>query len=134
MGREERQELIKDIEVARNSNVITYITSTRPQIRTMIDEPDLRELYDHLLKIDKSNKIDLFIYSLGGAGSVPWAFSNMVREFTKFFTVLIPSLAFSAATAIALGANNIIMGKMGTLGPIDPSVANAFNPVRGGKV
>ena len=26
------------------------------------------------------------------------------------------------------------MGKKGTLGPVDPSVANAFNPVRGGQV
>ena len=36
--------------------------------------------------------------------------------------------AFSAATLIALGANKIIMHKMGCLGPIDPSVANIFNP------
>lgn len=36
--------------------------------------------------------------------------------------------AFSAATLIALGANRIIMHKMGCLGPIDPSVTNIFNP------
>jgi hypothetical protein len=134
MGRKERQNLIEEIETLRGSRVITYITSTRPPLRIGIDVPDLRELYDHLLKIGKSEKIDLFIYSLGGAGSVPWALSNMIREFADSFTTLIPSFAFSAATAIALGANNIIMGKNGTLGPVDPSVANAFNPVRRGQV
>jgi len=134
VGRDERQTLISEIEKIRGSKVITYITSTRPPLRIAIDVPDIREIYDHLLKIGHSDKIDLFIYSLGSAGNVPWALSNTVREFTDNFSVLVPSLAFSAATAIALGADSIIMGKKGTLGPVDPSVANAFNPVRGGQV
>jgi hypothetical protein len=134
MGRTERQALINDIETMRGSKVITYFTSSRPPLRIGIDVPDLREIYDHLLKIGNSEKIDLYIYSLGGAGNVPWPLSNMIREFTDNFNVLVPSLAFSAATAIALGANSIIMGKKGILGPIDPSVANAFNPVRRGQV
>ena len=134
MGREERQNLISEIEEIRGSKVITYFTSSRPPLRIGIEVPDIREIYDHLLKIGNSEKIDLYIYSLGGAGNVPWALSNMIREFTENFNVLVPSLAFSAATAIALGANNIIMGKKGILGPVDPSVANDFNPVRGGQV
>ena len=134
MGREERQAIIKKIEEIHGSKVLTYIISTRPSVQTQIDVVDLREMYDHLLRMGKSTKIDLFIYSLGGAGSVAWALSNLVREFTNDFTVLVPNFAFSCATGIALGANKIIMGKSGTLGPVDPSVWNAFNPVIGGKV
>ena len=114
MGREERQKLISEIETLRCSKVITYMITTKPGVPSQIDTVDLREMYDHLLKIGKAEKIDLVIYSLGGTATVAWALSNLIREFTEKFTVLVPSFAFSCATAIALGANNIIMGKMGT--------------------
>ena len=58
MGRDERQTLISEIEKIRGSKVITYITSTRPPLRIAIDVPDIREIYDHLLKIGHSDKID----------------------------------------------------------------------------
>jgi hypothetical protein len=133
MGREERQQFIADIEKMRGSKVITYITSTKPPLQIQIDLMDRRIIYDHLLKIGEADKIDLFIYSLGGATPVAWALTNLIREFTNDFTVLVPSFAFSCATSIALGANKIIMGKMGTLGPVDPQVANEFNPIINGQ-
>ena len=72
--------------------------------------------------------VDLFIHSNGGSGTVPWRIVNLIREYTKQFTVLVPHHAFSAATLVALGADKVIMHKMGCLGPIDPSVTNPFNP------
>lgn len=53
---------------------------------------------------------------------------NLIREFTDKFTVLVPHHAFSAATLVALGADDVVMNRMGCLGPIDPSVSNPFNP------
>lgn len=41
--------------------------------------------------------------------------------------MIVPHRAFSAATSIALGADEIIMYPMGMLGPTDPTVMNAFN-------
>jgi Serine dehydrogenase proteinase len=72
--------------------------------------------------------VALFIHSNGGSGTVPWRIVSLIREYTKNFAVLVPHHAFSAATLVALGADKIVMHKMGCLGPIDPSVANAFNP------
>jgi hypothetical protein len=57
---------------------------------------------------------------------------NLIRQYSKDFALLVPHRAFSAATLIAMGANAIVMHKMGCLGPIDPSVANAFNPAAPG--
>lgn len=133
MGREERQKLIAEIEKLRDSKVITYVISTKPKIQTQIDPSDPRAIYDHLEKIGNTDRIDLFIYSMGGYAPVAWALSNLIREFTNDFTVLIPNFAFSCATSISLGANKIIMGKMGTLGPVDPQVANEFNPIINGQ-
>ena len=135
MGREERQTLISEIESIHGSKVITYFISTKQGIRTKIDDViDLRELYDHLIAIGQTDRIDLVIYSFGGDATVAWALSNLIREFTKDFSVLVPSFAFSCATSIALGANKIIMGKMGTLGPVDPTVSNEFNPIIRGNI
>ena len=70
-------------------------------------------------------------FPLNLAGSLSLATPGFYREMKSWdgkFAVLVPHRAFSAATLIALGANEIVMHKMGCLGPIDPSVANAFNP------
>ncbi len=53
---------------------------------------------------------------------------SLIRQYTNDFAVMVPLHPFSAATLIALGADKIIMHKMGCLGPIDPSVTNIFNP------
>jgi transcription antitermination factor NusG len=53
----------------------------------------------------------------------------MSREYCDHFSVLVPYKAHSAATMIALGADEIVMSDMSELSPIDPSTANVFNPV-----
>jgi hypothetical protein len=89
----------------------------------------VRVVYDHLAaKPENRRHVDLFIHSNGGSGTVPWRLVNLIREFADRFEVLIPHKAYSAATLTALGADQIVMHPMGELGPIDPSVANAFNP------
>lgn len=52
-----------------------------------------------------------------------------MREFCEKLAVLIPFRAHSSGTILALGADEIVMGPMGELGPVDPSVANIFNPL-----
>lgn len=52
----------------------------------------------------------------------------MIRQFCKEFEVIVPAKALSTATIICLGANNILMTKQATLGPIDPSVNTPLNP------
>lgn len=119
----DRQQIIKEIENLRESRVITYITSGRPGITSMIDPTDLREIFDHLKDISQDKKIDLFIYSRGGNSVTAWALVNLIREHTKYFNVLVPYRAHSCATAIAIGSNEIVMGRMGELGPIDPTLS-----------
>ncbi len=124
-------EIIKQIQSERSSRLIAYIVSTRQGVSFQIADDAVRVIYDHLvsLKIKKGEKIDLFLHSFGGVGVVPWKLVNLIREFTDNFEVLVPYKAYSAATLIALGANKIIMHLMGELGPIDPQVANEFNPI-----
>lgn len=131
MPRAARKNLIEKLQAAREKRLlITYVTSTRPGHEIQIADDAFRIMYDHLevgRELAKKG-VDLYIYSNGGSGTVPWRIISLIGQYSKDVSVLVPSHAFSAATLIALGANKIIMHKMGCLGPIDPSVANIFNP------
>ncbi len=131
MARATRKALIEKLQAARNNRLtITYVTSTRPGHEIQIADDAFRLIYDHLEagREQAKNGVDLFICSNGGSGTAPWRIVSLIRQYTNDLAVLVPHHAFSAATLIALGANKIIMHKMGCLGPIDPSVANIFNP------
>jgi len=123
------QNLIKQIEEKRGSKVITYVTSDRKgSVNARIAMDVVPVISNHLRKIGKTDKIDLFLYSTGGDTMVPWRMVSMIREYCNNFSVLIPYKAHSAATMISLGADEILMSDLSELSPIDPSTANVFNP------
>jgi hypothetical protein len=122
-------ELIKKIEELESTKIIAYILADRiqgPQASIATDALGL--FYRHLEAIKSVEKISLYLYSTGGDTMVPWRLVNLIREYCKKFTVLVPYKAHSSATLLCLGADEIVMSKLGELSPIDPSVANAFNP------
>jgi hypothetical protein len=119
------------IEVERGSSVIAYVTSTRANREVQMAMDSIRKIFDHLQAINKPKKelkVDLFLHSNGGDGTVPWRLVTLIREYASKFSVLVPYKAFSAATLTALGAQEIVMHRMGMLGPTDPTVMNPFNP------
>ena len=131
MAYPERIGLIKQIQALRQSTVICFLTSLRPNIQANISEDAVRAFYDHLLELPTMPvpKIDIFLCSNGGAGSVPWRLIALLREFAEKVCVLLPYRAYSAATLIALGADEIVMHPFAEMGPIDPTVTNEYNPV-----
>lgn len=130
MGYAERLPLIRQIEQARGSKVLCYLTSLRPGVPGQMSSDAVREICDHLLAFQDPpiDKLDLFLCSNGGDSVLPWRLVPIFREFAKEFAVLVPYHAYSAATILALGANEIVMHPFGVLGPIDPTVTNEFNP------
>jgi hypothetical protein len=131
----DRLPLIKKIEDLRGSKVICYLTSLRPNVSAQMAEDAVRVFFDHLATLPnrKIDKLDIFLCSNGGSGTVPWRLVSLFREFAKSFNVLIPFRAYSAASLLALGADEIVMHPFAELGPIDPTVANDFNPVENGR-
>ncbi len=132
MTKERRIKLLRELQKARgNSHIIAYATSTRPNLEAQMANDAIRIIYENLKTIKtkpEETKIDLFLYSNGGDAVMPWRLVSLIREFACKFDVLVPFRAYSAATLTCLGADNIVMHPMGELGPIDPSVTNAFNP------
>ncbi len=125
----DKKQLIQQIESLRNSRVITYITSDRQgPVNAKVAMDIIPIISRQLRKIGKVENIDLFLYSSGGDTMVPWRLVSMMREYCNKFSVIVPYKAHSAATMIALGADEIVMSDLSELSPIDPSTANIFNP------
>lgn len=120
MPRDSRKALIEQIEQSRGSRVLVYVTGDRPPAVAQIGDDAVRPMYAHLREMGSVEKLDLFIYSRGGAIDVPWRIVTALRQTSKEWNILVPFRANSAATLIALGADQIILGRQGELGPIDP--------------
>src|SRR2546427_1724997 len=129
MARPERLNIIGEIEQLRGSRVISFLTGTRaPNHGTIIaaDAPPL--LYRHLERLGQVDQIDLFPSSQGGHTLSGFRIPALIREYCKRFCVLVPYRAHSAATLIALGADEIVMTPLAELSPVDPSTNGPFNP------
>ena len=129
MERQERIDAIKLLEGVAGGKVIAYVTGDRhPAISAQVSDDAIRLIHSHLEKFGACKKILLFLYTRGGHLNAVPRLVHLVREYSSEFQVLVPYRAHSAGTAICLGADAIVMGKMGELSPVDPSTVNPFNP------
>lgn len=126
-----RIKLIERIEAQRQSKVICYLTSVRPNFHAAMSDDVVRVFIEQMLLLPPRpiEKLDIFLCSNGGSGTVPWRLISLFREHAKKVGVLLPFRAYSAATLLAIGADEIVMHPFAEMGPIDPTVQNAYNPV-----
>ena len=90
-----------------------------------IDSYDLDQAFSALSELNPTHDLDvvLFLLSSGGAGEPAYQISKLCKSFAKSsFKVIVPRFAKSAATLLAIGADEIHMGPLGQLGPIDPQI------------
>ncbi|MGB8706833.1 MAG: hypothetical protein WCD72_02630 [Dehalococcoidia bacterium] len=134
MGRNERLQLIKEIEQQRESRLLVTIWGDRPGqllnpgLETVIAADAHPIVFEHLESWGEVNNIDVLMYSAGGHTLAAWGLANLYREYCSKVGVLIPHRALSAATLIALSADEIIMSRLGHLSPIDPSITSPLGP------
>jgi len=88
-----------------------------------LESSDIAVLGNLLGSIGDADVLCLIIHSPGGDGTCVEKFVALCRAQCSKFHVAIPYRAKSAATLIALGADDIIMGHSSELGPIDAQVA-----------
>jgi hypothetical protein len=86
-----------------------------------------------LASISGAEQINLLLHSPGGDATIVDKMVDMCRSHLsgrrKAFRVIVPNIAKSAATVLALGSDKILMGYCSELGPIDPQVAIAVSGV-----
>jgi hypothetical protein len=68
----------------------------------------------------EERKLDLILHSPGGSAEAAESIVSYLRARFDDVRVFVPVAAMSAATMIALSANEVVMGQHSQLGPIDP--------------
>lgn len=128
----ERIELIKQIESIRKRPLLTYITSIRPNLGANMAGDVISPIIEQIQKIpDDKNEVDFLIVSNGGDPITSLRIMSLLRERFKKVAVLLPYVAYSAATVLALGADEIVMHPFSNLGPVDPQLTVTHNNERG---
>jgi hypothetical protein len=127
-----RQGLIKKFEEESKKNdgkshkLLVYMTKmSHPRNANSINPDDIAPIGSILQSFDGAEVIDLFIQSPGGDGNTAEKVVDMCRAYLSDkgkLRVIIPNKAKSAATLIALGADEIVMGYSSELGPIDAQI------------
>jgi ClpP class serine protease len=80
-------------------------------------------LFEELLfDADPREELHVLLWSQGGDGESAIRILRSAHARCKKLTVIVPDQAKSAATLIALGAHEIIMGPASDLGPIDSQI------------
>lgn len=128
---QKRQKLVKEIEgelTARygsSNRVITYVLRFN-HARTAMQTADIPNLETILNSVSGADQINLILHSPGGDGTIVEKMVDMCRAHlagqNRKLRVIVPNIAKSAATLLALGADQILMGYCSELGPIDPQV------------
>ncbi len=118
----ERQIRYKAIENYRKRPLVVYATSTRGNVPAMMAGDAVREFIDQIDAIADAKQVDILVHSSGGDALAAWKLMSIVRERLDHVAVLVPFMAFSAATLFALGADEIVMHSHASLGPIDPQI------------
>ena len=118
-----RRDNYRVIEEYRQRPLIVYATSTRPNVPAAMAADAVREFIDQIDAVPKDGrKVDVLLHSTGGDALTAWKLMSILRERFDEVAVLVPFMAFSAATLFALGADEIHMHPHASLGPIDPQI------------
>ncbi|HTU93272.1 MAG TPA: hypothetical protein VMF69_24540 [Gemmataceae bacterium] len=128
MAQPERAELIRRIEGARGARLLCFLTSDRQNASQQIQKDVMPLFYEHLRQMGSTERIDVFIYTLGGDTLAAFGIGRLLREFAGWVGALVPEKCYSAGTLFVVGANEIVMTRAATLSPFDPSIVRPLNP------
>ncbi len=88
-------------------------------ITRIVKESLFESRFDHENELKRGQKIALVIDSQGGHARAAYEIATLLQKHCEGFIAVIPRRAKSAATLISLGADEIVLGEYGELGPLD---------------
>ena len=81
---------------------------------------EVLELFDRMkTEIENGRPVCLVVESAGGLADVAYKIARLFQRRASKFVVVIPSYAKSAATLLARGAHELLLGRDAELGPLD---------------
>jgi hypothetical protein len=105
--------------------LLTYWNSTNGAVC----HNDVVGMHEVLRRIGQCKELAIFVKSDGGTGTASLRIVNLLRGKAKRLTALLPLNCESAATMIAIGADEIQMGPMAFLSAVDTSLRHELSPI-----
>jgi hypothetical protein len=111
------RQITEEQECAKNYNVLILYDSS-----TMV-KGDADNIYNAINSFNKKKPLLLILYSDGGFIASAYLIGKLCREHShEKFVVVVPRQAKSAATLLCCAADEVHMGSLSELGPIDPQI------------
>jgi hypothetical protein len=122
---EQTQGKIEALESRLKTPVVVYWTSTRGSVC----QNDVMAMSRLLSRFKRQRKVSLFLKSSGGDPEAALRLVHLLRQHFDHIALLAPFACASAATMVALGANEIQMGPTSYLTAVDSSLTHDLSPV-----
>jgi hypothetical protein len=119
------QKLVAAIEKQLGRPFVAYWTSPNGAVCNN----DVLGLYEVLSHIGRHPAVALGIKSDGGSGEAALRIIHLLRQYAGRVTAVVPLECASAATMMALGADEIHMGPLAYLTAVDTSLRHELSPV-----
>ena len=113
---------LAQLETLRGGRTLLYFGEDQVPFPKPIEDADIIILYQCLYQLGYTDRIDVVLHTYGGSVTVSHRISKLLRDFAAQVNMLIPYKARSSGTLLCLGADNIVMGPLAELGPLDPSI------------
>lgn len=119
-----RKAQLKRISEIRGRDVLVYASnwsSNIPNAPISIDPSDVLPFNDQLSNLH-SKDIDIILETPGGVAEIVEDFVNLIRKNHDHVGIIVPGTAKSAGTIFAMAADELLMGSLSALGPIDAQI------------
>lgn len=127
-----RRGYLRDLAAFTGHSVIVYETAgfapppgASPDDVSISLDPDIGAFMEVVHGLPTSVPLDLILHSPGGTAEAAEAIVDYLRGRFPALRVVVPVAAMSAATMVAMAADEIVMGTHSQLGPIDPQITIA---------
>lgn len=124
-----RRKYLKQLSELTGRNTIAYYSAwlQKGEIQRQgvtgfeVNDDDKNGFMATIHELDRSKGLDLILHTPGGDTAATESLVDYLRSmFGTDIRTIVPQLAMSAGTMIALATKEIVMGKHSSLGPIDP--------------
>lgn len=125
-----RRKALADLSAYTKRNVILYYSGWLEKQHLVsqglpidVNDSDKNGFMATIHKLDRTKGLDLILHTPGGSVAATESIVDYLRAmFGTDIRAIIPQLALSAGTMIALSTKSVVMGKHSSLGPIDPQI------------
>lgn len=121
-----RRNYLRQLSEHTGRNTIAYYSGwmQHPQNAAVtVNDSDMNGFMLSCHEIDSKRGLDLILHTPGGSPFAADAIVNYLRKiYGNNIRAIVPQMAMSAGTMLAMACHEILMAKHSNLGPIDPSL------------